>query len=251
MKNIINLVKFSFFFGALLTIASCNNEPSVSDISRITYFPTFAYEGGNSALIPCSSDFEIPPVTATEGGSALTVSVEVEGIQGSVPSVDINKPDIYVETSSAVNADGFAGIVVRNFWVACTGDMVTSIEGLYSSTVVRNGAVNPQYFDMEYILIRKKPGGAANEYELSDAIGGYYDIGRAYGAGYRATNMIVTANDIPGNSFSFSAPVPVGAFGGALTMQSFSVDSATKTINFVSDWDSGFNFVVTLTQVAL
>jgi hypothetical protein len=129
--------------------------------------------------------------------------------------------------------------------------MVTSIEGLYSSTVVRNGAVNPQYFDMEYILIRKKPGGAANEYELSDAIGGYYDIGRAYGAGYRATNMIVTANDIPGNSFSFSAPVPVGAFGGALTMQSFSVDSATKTINFVSDWDSGFNFVVTLTQVAL
>ena len=59
-----------------------------------------------------------------------------------------NKADIYVETTSAVNQDGYAGEVVRTFWVACTGDLVNSIEGLYTSTVIRNGAVNPQYFDL-------------------------------------------------------------------------------------------------------
>ena len=68
MKSIINLIKVSLLFGALFTISSCNNEPEVSNISRITYFPTFAYEGGDLALVPCASDFEIPPITATENG---------------------------------------------------------------------------------------------------------------------------------------------------------------------------------------
>ncbi|MBK9103077.1 MAG: DUF5012 domain-containing protein [Saprospiraceae bacterium] len=248
MKSIINLIKVSFVFGALFTISSCNNEPEISNISRITYFPTFVYEGGDFAIIPCASDFEIPPIVATENGQELPLTVVTKGISGTVPSVDINKADIYVETTSAVNQDGYAGEVVRTFWVACTGDLVSSIEGLYSSTVIRNGAVNPQYFDLEYVLIRKV---GANQYEVSCAIGGYYEFGRAYGSDYRAPGVIVTATDIPSNTFSFSGPVPVGAFGGACTMTSMTVDPATKTIHFTSDWDAGFAFDVTLTQVAL
>lgn len=248
MKSIINLIKVSFVFGALFTISSCNNEPEISNISRITYFPTFVYEGGDFAIIPCASDFEIPQIVATENGQELPLTVVTKGISGTVPSVDINKADIYVETTSAVNQDGYAGEVVRTFWVACTGDLVSSIEGLYSSTVIRNGAVNPQYFDMEYVLIRKV---GANQYEVSCAIGGYYEFGRAYGSDYRAPGVIVTATDIPSNTFSFSDPVPVGAFGGACTMTSMTVDPATKTIHFTSDWDAGFAFDVTLTQVAL
>jgi hypothetical protein len=248
MKNILNLAKFSLLLGLLFTFSSCDNEPSVENISRITYFPEFTYEGGDLALIPCNSDYQIPPVTATEGGNPLPVTVVTKGISGSVPSVDINKADIYVETSSATNQDGFNGEVVRTFWVACTGDLVNSIEGLYTSTVIRNGAVNPQYFDMKYVLIRKV---GDNQYEVSDGIGGYYEIGRAYGDGYRAPGIIVTANSIPGNSFSFSGPVPVGAFGGALTMTTMSVDPVAKTVKFYSTWDAGFDFDVTLTQVAL
>ncbi len=247
MKSIIKLIQFSLFSGALLTIGSCNNEPSVSDISRITYFPTFAYEGGNLALIPCMSDFEVPPVTATEAGASLTVTVETVGILGPVPSVDINKPDMYIETSSAINQDGFAGEAVRTFWVACTGDLVTSIEGLYTSTVARN-STTPRYFNMKYILIRKV---GANQYELSNADGGWYQFGRALGSGYASPGAIVTANDIPSNSFSFGPAVEVRTFGGLITVTSMTVDPATKTIVFTSDWDAGFVFTSTLTQVAL
>jgi len=247
MKSIFNPIKVSFLFGVLLTIASCNNEPEVSDISRITYFPTFAYEGGDLALIPCMSDYEIPPVTATEGGVALPVSVETTGISGPVPSVDINKADMYVETSSAVNQDGFAGEAVRTFWVACTGDLVSSIEGLYTSTVARNSPT-PRYFDMQYMLIRKV---GANQYELSNADGGWYQFGRALGPGYASPGAIVTANDIPSNSFTFGPAVEVRTFGGLITVTSMTVDPINKQIVFTSDWDAGFAFTATLTQVAL
>ncbi len=247
MKNIINLIKFSFFSGVLLTIASCNNEPSVSDVSRVTYFPTFAYEGGNLALIPCMSDYEVPPVTATEAGTELTVTVETVGILGPVPSVDINKPDMYVETSSAINQDGFAGETVRTFWVACTGDLVTSIEGLYTSTIARNGP-NPTYFDKKYILIRKV---GDNQYELSNADGGWYQFGRNLGPGYASPGAVVTAVDIPSNSFTFGPAVEVRTFGGLITVTSMTVDPVAKQIVFTSSWDAGFTFTATLTQVAL
>jgi hypothetical protein len=247
MKSIFNLVKFSFLFGALFTVVSCNNEPEVSDISRITYFPTFAYEGGDLALIPCMSDYEVPPVTATESGNALPVTVETVGILGPVPSVDINKPDMYIETSSAVNQDGFAGEAVRTFWVACTGDLVTSIEGLYTSTVARNSPT-PRYFDMQYILIRKV---GANQYEISNADGGWYQFGRALGSAYASPGAVVTANDIPTNSFSFGPAVEVRTFGGLITVTSMTVDPVAKTIVFTSEWDQGFSFTSTLTQVAL
>lgn len=247
MKNIINLIKLSLFTGALFTIASCNNEPSVSDISRVTYFPTFAYEGGNLALIPCSSDYEIPPITATESGEALTVTTKVTGLSGPVPAVDITKADFYTETSSAVNQDGFAGEVVRTFWVACTGDLVTSIEGLYTSTIARNGP-NPTYFDKKYILIRKV---GDNQYELSNADGGWYQFGRNLGPGYSSPGAVVTAIDIPSNSFSFGPPVEVRTFGGLITITSMTVDPVAKQIVFTSSWDAGFTFTATLTQVAL
>jgi hypothetical protein len=247
MKSIINLIKVSLLFGALFTISSCNNEPEVSNISRITYFPTFEYEGGNLALIPCASDFEIPPITATENGEVLPTTVETTGISGPVPSVDINKADMYIETTTAINQDGYPGEVVRTFWVACTGDLVNSIEGLYTSTVARNSPT-PRYYDMQYMLIRKV---GANQYELSNADGGWYQFGRALGPDYASPGAIVTANDISTNSFSFGPAVEVRTFGGLITVTSMTVDPVAKTIVFTSDWTLGYTFTATLKQVAL
>jgi hypothetical protein len=251
MKNIINLVKVSFLLGGLFVFAGCDNEPEVSGISRVTYFPEFVYDGPDQAVIPCNSDYQISPVTATENGQPLTVSTRVATVNGTVPSVDINTPEHYIETSTAINADGFPATVQRQFWVACSGDLVNSIEGLYSSTVIRSNAVNPQYFDMKYVLIRKV---GDNVYEISDAIGGYYEFGRLYGWDYRAVGTQITANNIASNDFSFSGPIGVGAFGGVCQMTTMTVDAAAKTIHFVSDWDAGtaqYVFEVTLTQVQL
>lgn len=246
MKSLKYLWILSIF--SLVAMPGCDDDPSVSNISRVTFFPTFEYEGGDLAFVACGSSFELPEVKATEAGVELPTTTTVQGALTGATTFDVNVADKYVITTSAVNADGFPGQVTRTVWVVCTGDFVNSIEGLYTSTVVRSNVAGAQYTDMKYVLIRKV---GDNEYEISDAIGGYYDIGRGYGDAYRAAGMVVTANSIPGNDFSWGGPIPVGAFGGNLTMTSFSVDPATRTIHFVTDWDLGYVFDVTLTQVPI
>ena len=130
--------------------------------------------------------------------------------------------------------------------VVNNADLTTSLEGIYTSTVVRNGSASPQYTDMSYIIVWKNADGT---YELSDGIGGYYNMGRGYGANYIAPGMKVTANDIATNDFTIT-DFGVKTFGGACAVAGFTVDAAAKTINFVTTWDVGYDFDVTLTQVA-
>ena len=161
--------------------------------------------------------------------------------------VDADLPNEYLFTYSATNSDGFVGTTGRTVWVVNTGDLVTSIEGLYTSSCKRDGSITAQYTDMPYVLIYKT---GVNKYAISDGIGGYYDLGRGYGPDYRATPIEVTAVDIPGNSFTYSGDFGVGAFGGVATMSGFTVDPVAKTISFTTVWDGGpYTFEVTLKQV--
>lgn len=246
-----NLILASLLLGGMFTFTACDSEPSAKDISRITYFPSFEYEGGDFNVVPCGTDFTLAPVKATENGVELPVTTDISGGFFGSTTFDVNNADKYVITSSATNADGFDGSVTRTVVVACTGDLRTSIEGLYTATVVRNGASGAQYTNMKYVIIKKV---GPNQYQLSDAIGGYYAIGRAYGDAYNASGIVITANDIPNNNFSFNGPIGVGAFGGTLNMTDFDVNPENGTITFTSTWDSGttvYNFVVVLTQVPL
>ncbi|MDQ3016578.1 MAG: DUF5011 domain-containing protein, partial [Bacteroidota bacterium] len=129
-----NLILASLLLGGMFTFSACDNEPSVSGISRITYFPSFEYEGGDLAIIPCGTDYTLPPVKATENGVELPVATDIDGAFFGTSAFDVNSPDKYVITSSATNADGFDGLVTRTVIVACTGDLVNSLEGLYTST---------------------------------------------------------------------------------------------------------------------
>ncbi len=248
MKSMRNLILASLLLGGMFTFTACDNEPSAKDISRVTYFPSFEYEGGDFSIVPCGTDFTLAPVKATENGVELPVTTDIDGAFFGSTAFDVNSADKYVITSSATNADGFDGLVTRTVMVACTGDLINSLEGLYSATVVRNGVMSAQYQNLKYVIIKKV---GPNQYQLSDAIGGYYAIGRAYGDAYNASGLVITANNIPANDFSFSGPVGVGAFGGSLTMSDFDVNPENGTITFTSVWDAGFTFVVTLTQVPL
>lgn len=246
MKSLNYLIILTSIIG-LTVFSSCDDDPSVSDISRVTFFPTFEFEGGTNAIVACNTSYSVPPVTATENGVELPTVTTITGTYTGATSFDIAVADKYTITTSAVNADGFPAELVRTVWVVCTGDLVNSIEGLYTSTVARNGP-NPTYFDLKYILIRKV---GANQYELSNADGGWYEFGRNLGPGYSSPGAIVTANDIPSNSFSFGPPVGVNGFGGLITITSMTVDPATKTIVYTSAWDLGFTFTATLTQVPI
>ncbi len=242
-------LKYMILLVPILLVTSCSKKDS-EGISSVTYYPTFKVSGASVIQVVTGTAFTDPGVSATENGKTLPVTISITGdyfpFTGS--QIDATTPNKYDITYSAVNKDGFTGSVARSIYVVTTGDLVSSIEGLYTSTVARNGASAPKYTDMAYVMIRKT---GTNTYELSDDIGAYYDIGRIYGATYRATGIIVTATDIPSNTFTYAPTVPVGAFGGVLTMKSFSVDPGTKTIKFETDWDAGYNFVVTLTQVKI
>lgn len=247
MKNITFKLSGLFF---ILLLWGCQKD--TENISRITYFPTFDYKGESVVLHALGTPYTDPGCTASEDGVELPITTSVvgesTGYKGTTVPVDI--ADKYVITYSAINSDGFPGIQERAVYVAKTGDLVNSIEGLYTSTVVRNGAAGPQYTNMKYIIISKA---SAKDYTVGCGIGAYYAIGRNYGSGYLSP-VSITANDIPANDFSY-APFEVGTFGGPARVTAFSVDAATKTVSLNSEWSSAnngtynFKFVITLNQV--
>lgn len=239
-KIIITLLFISTFFVA------CDNIDT-ANVSRITNYPLISVNGDDPIFIQKGNPFVDPGAVAVEGPNEIPYVTTVTGDYRAGSTVDTNIVDAYNVNYTATNVDGFSIAGVRKVWVYNNGDMVNNIEGIYTATVVRGGAVSAQYTDMEYVLIWKNTDGT---YQLSDGLGGYYNLGRSYGVDYAAGPMIITANNIPANDFSIS-DFAVGAFGGNAVVSGFTVDPVAKTISFTSTWDGSGNgtFVVTLTQV--
>ena len=231
----------------LMLFTNCSTDDT-SNISDLTFYPEFSLMGEELIYINTAmgEDFQEPGVVVTENGLEIEYQTSVVGIYRGGDMIDASVSDLYTITYAATNQDGYSGSASRDVWVYSDSDLVSSIEGLYTSTVVRNGVSAPEYNNMEYMLIWKNADGT---YGLSDAIGGYYAFGRAYGVGYAAQGLVITANNIANNDFSFNDPIGVGAFGGNLVITEFTVNSANNTISFTSDWDQGYSFQVTLTQV--
>ncbi|MBT7996501.1 MAG: DUF5012 domain-containing protein [Bacteroidetes bacterium] len=230
---------------AVIFLVGC--EKTTDNLSRVTNFPDFTMLGDAVIFHSLGDAFTDPGCTATEAGVDLTVAVDVSGrhSQYSGATVDVANADEYHITYSAVNADGFPGSVGRTVHVAKVGDLTTSIEGIYTADITRNGTTSAQYQGLAYVYIWKNTDGT---FGISDGIGGYYAMGRGYGDNYKATGCIITANDIPTNDFTFGT-FSVKTFGGVCEMTSMTVDAANKTIEFVTDWDAGYKFEVTLSQV--
>lgn len=237
---------FLFLFVGLLAV-SCS-EDSTGDVSRVTYYPELTLIGDNVIFVQKGGTFTDPGVIATEGGVEIPYTTKVTGDFKGGSSIDTNVVDSYQVVYTAVNQDGFKGTIARTVIVYEDSDLTSSIAGLYKSTVVRNGSSSAQYTNMKYVLVWKNADGT---YGMSDGIGGYYAIGRAYGNGYAAGPVTITANNIPANDF---APVPaftVGTFGGVCNMSGLTANPVNNTLSYSTVWDSGFTFVVTLTKVVL
>jgi hypothetical protein len=230
-------------------LISC--EKTYEDLSKITFFPEFTMEGEAEIIHPLGEPYEDGAVTATEAGNSLEVDMVVTGVwKGySGSTVDVNEYDKYEIIYSATNAEGFEGNVIRTVFVAPpTGDLVSSLEGVYLSQVQRTPAfaVLPQYSDMKYIYIWKT---GDNTFELSCALGAYYFIGRDYGLDFAFQGAVITANDIPANDFSISQATSPG-FGNVADITDFIVDPVNRVISFTStaDFANGI-FHIQLEQV--
>ena len=248
MKKIYKLTMLALL-GSLFTLTSCYEDEIGS---TVTVYPVITLQGDDPIFLSVGESFTDPGAIATIGDTEVPVTTTYSGTftGSSSGTLNTNVADIYTATYSAMNEDGFSGSISRQIVVANTGDLVNSIEGLYTSTVTRNGAGGPQYNDMEYVLIWKNDDGT---YEISDAFGGYYDIGRAYGPTYITPGGIIVANDIPTNSFSFPGTQSNLTFGGASEITSLTVNATAGTIDITNTWQADpatlYTFQIHLEQV--
>ncbi len=247
MKN--RKLIYTLLAALIIPFSGCEKE--YKDESRITNFPLFEMEGESEIIHTKGEPYTDGIVTATEDGKPIDVSIEVvgevTGYSGTTVNVDVF--DTYAITYSATNADGYIGIATRTVYVAPpTGDLVTSLEGIYLSNVQRTPtfAVIPQYTNMKYIYIWKTED---NKFEISCALGAYYFIGRDYGYGFAFQGAVITANNIPANDFTISQALAPD-FGNVADITDFKVDAVNKKITFTStaDFDNGV-FHVQLEQV--
>lgn len=230
------------------SLVSCT-QVTTGGISSVTNYPIITLNGDDVVFVQVGDPYVDAGAVSTEGGEEIeTVTTFGNGLFYGQPGVDTDTADLYTITYSATNQDGFDGNASRSVIVANTGDLVTSIEGLYTSDVQRAPDFTPlaQYDDLEYVLISKT---GDNTYAITHAIGAYYSNGRGYGSNYAAKGAEITANSIPGNDFSFSSALIPG-FGLVIDMTDMVVDAANKSITFTGFGDFGNGtFKVQLTQV--
>lgn len=238
---------------------SCE-EDTTDGVSKITYYPEITVLGDDIYYIPQGGTFNDPGATATEGGAEIPFVVSAKGLYRGGTTLDTNVGDVYDVKYTATNSDGFSISSTRTVVVyPPTGDLVNSIEGVYISTVKRNGSLlNPAQgssVNMKYVYIWKNTDGT---YAVSDALGGWYDLGRNIGHTSATKGGVINAVSIPGNSFTF--PGGVGNleneyFGGTAELTSLTVNPVTKTLVLGSHWlappATNYNFESTLVQTQL
>lgn len=238
----------------LAFLVSCEDD-TTAGISRLTYFPEFTIDAPASQIVAAGSSFSVPVGVAEEDGVALDVTVSVSSEINGLSELNTDIPDIYTISYSAVNSDGFPGSSSIEVLVAPpTGDFITSIEGLYVSSVDRVFAGSPgSRGPMSYIFVTKNSNG---DYVISDYIGGWYYIGSQYGYDYAATGPTITVNNIATSDVTINGnDFGVGAFGDDAVITAMQFDPAAKTISYFTEWtlsDGRFvTFDVLLTQVQI
>ncbi len=229
-----------------LAFVGCDEYENSAEPSTIIYLPKITLTGESTVYLECdATSFVDEGAVAEEGGTEISVEKEVHGVYFGGTSVD--SPDVYSITYLAYSSDSIPTSTFRTVvWPVCNGDMINSIAGTYTAAVTRDPA-SVSFADASFgpYLIKDLGGG---KYQLSDAIGGWYEYGYGYGSDYASPGMTITANDITANDFTFdgSSTLP---WGGEILVTSFTVDPVAKTITFTTDWELGYVFSVTLTQV--
>lgn len=245
MKNYRILLYAFSILGLFMT--SCDNDDEQLEASSITFLPKITLEGGSKVTLDCEAEtYTDPGATAEAGGSQIELETNVTGKYFGGSSVT-DGPDVYLVSYSAFNSDGIPATEARQvLYPECNGDLVTSIAGMYTATVARNGNTPSDAYRNNGPFIIRDLGN--DRYAISDAHGGWYEYGRGLGLPYATPGMVLVANSIPGNSFTSEGPVSTNTFGGSNSFTSLTVDPVSRTLVLTVEWSFGFTFVTTFTQ---
>lgn len=230
-----------------LMLTSCDpsvDAPGSNDVSKITYLPLITLEGGDVVLDCDATSYSDPGAEASAAGEPIELETNVSGKYFGGTSVD--GVDSYSVAYSAFNVDDIPATGFRSvLWPECNGDLVTSIAGMYTGTVARDGSTPDGYADNGPFIIKDL---GDDRYAISDAQGGWYEYGRALGVSYATPGMVLKANSIPANDFTSEGPVTTNTFGGSNTFTSLIVNPVAKTVTLTVDWDFGYTFETVFTQ---
>ena len=223
-----------------ICLVNCK-DVETADVSGVTIFPTFEMLGEKTIIIPVGSEFVDPGVTAFEGDNEIEVTVTGSGVYKGEATLNTSVADEYTVQYSAENSEGYLGSSSRKVIVSNTGDLVNSLEGVYVADIER-GSLRT---GLEYVYIWKNSEGV---YELSDGIGGWYNIGSGYGTKYISSGAIINMPDISSGTFT-SNTFSNDNWGGDCDILSVVVDPVAKTIDIETEWSFGYLFKIHLTQV--
>lgn len=241
-------LKLIYMFSILgLMLTSCDpsvEAPGSSDSSKVTFLPLITLEGGDVVLDCDATSYSDPGAVASAGGEEIPLVTKITGNYFGATTVD--GPDFYSVAYSAFNNDDIPATNFRDvLWTECNGDLVTSIAGMYTGSVARNGSSPAAYQNNGPFIIKDL---GDDRYAISDAQGGWYEYGRALGVAYGTHGMVLKANNIATNDFTSEGDVPTNTFGGSTTFISLVVDPVAKTIKMTTYWDFDYTFVATFTQ---
>lgn len=249
MKNL--TIKMLGISALILAISSCSLEPVIE--SKVTNYPIMTLKGNDTIFVPQGGTYNDPGITATENGVEITYTSSAAGKYRNAKTLDVNIVDEYVQTYKAVNVDGFARTIERKVVVYKNGDLTNSLEGIYISTTRRNGSLLPasqgSSVDMKYVYIWKNTDGT---FGISDAFGGWYDIGRKIGV-VSATRGGIIAGNVSTNTYTFPGnPLGNDQFGGVANLTAVTANPAANQVVVTCDWlappATAYKFVSTLTQ---
>ncbi|HEX8576889.1 MAG TPA: immunoglobulin-like domain-containing protein [Flavobacterium sp.] len=251
MKNVYKHIITGLIILTLFT-SSCTNEDEIA--SSVTVYPEIEVSGDPTILVHQGQTYTESGVRASIGGNEVPLSTRFVGrYRRNVFNTTLNTTisDIYTAEYTAVNEEGFSRTATRQVVVANTGDLVNSIEGVYTSTVFRNGTQGSppsNYTNIRYILIWRNDDGT---YGISDAFGGWYLFGRNI-PGSETPGGVIVANNIATNDFSFPGTLTNSYFGGTANITSMTVDPVNRTIVMTTNWTTGstnYIFEARLNQV--
>ena len=230
-----------------LMLTSCDpsvDAPGASDRSQVTFLPLITLEGGDVVLDCDATSYSDPGAVASAGGVELELFTEISGKYFGGTSVD--GADSYSVAYSAFNDDDIPATGFRSvLWPECNGDLVTSIAGMYTGTVARDGSTPDGYADNGPFIIKDL---GDDRYAISDAQGGWYEYGRGLGVSYATPGLILKANNIATNDFTSEGTVTTNTFGGVNTFTSLTVDPDAKTLTLTVYWSFEFTFETVFTQ---
>ncbi len=210
----------------VLVMQGCEKDITSYDESKITYYADIALKGNLDYVMYVGEEYKEPGFEAIMKDKDVKDKVNIAG------TVDNTKGGYNKLVYSVINDDGFEAVVSRNVFVLPNdAKYQTDISGVYS------GAKKGSSLSEGACVIKKL---AEGFYVASDFFGGYYNIVRGYGSGYRLKTYFYIKDD------KSIAPIATFSPWGPWSIKDGIYDESSKQLNFKSQYSPDFGFEVQL-----